>query len=163
MFKTPYVKKGLFIIAIIMIISMFAARYCFSNSMSTTYDQQITYFSEISTKDVEKKIQNKDQFLLYIGRSTCPFCRDLVSVLYNLISSSQLEYEIFYLDSQNTPTDLALQTFRNAYHVETVPAILFFSNNSVYNINLHLEDEGYSEGKILFELKTIVSNEGGEI
>lgn len=40
-------------------------------------------FTNVNVKKIEKNLENKTDFVLYIGRETCPACVDFVPILDN--------------------------------------------------------------------------------
>lgn len=40
-----------------------------------TYQEAMTYVKKIHLSEVQEKIDNKEDFILYIGRESCPYCQ----------------------------------------------------------------------------------------
>lgn len=91
------------------------------------YANAVDAFIEIDTQSVREKIANGERFYLYIGRSTCQWCRKLAPSLQ--YASSKREVDIYYLDSTDTQTDNDLSSFRKEYAIETVPDVILFSES----------------------------------
>lgn len=91
------------------------------------YANAVDAFIEIDTQSVREKIANGERFYLYIGRSTCQWCRKLAPSLQ--YASSKREVDIYYLDSTDTQTDSDLSSFRKEYAIETVPDVILFSES----------------------------------
>ncbi len=94
-----------------------------------TYADNIDDFVEISTDDLLKKISNNEKFILYVGRDTCQWCRKLVPILNEVAADNK--YTIFYLNSENTETDLAIKKFRYTYNIKNDSEIVYFDSGTV--------------------------------
>ncbi len=112
-----------------------------------TYADNIDDFVEISTDDLLKKISNNEKFILYVGRDTGQWCRKLVPILNEVAADNK--YTIFYLNSENTETDVAIKKFRHTYNIKSDPEILYFDNGTVnfieHNVTEPLFDKLYLE------------------
>lgn len=104
------------------------------------YRHAMLNFTEVETEEVNFKIQNNEQFFLYVGRPTCQWCRRIVPALSSVVKSNSIE--MYYLDSQDTEVDTILSDFRKKYGIETVPAIVYFINEKEhYMFELDLTEE----------------------
>lgn len=45
------------------------------------YVKAVKSYQAISIDEVEQKVQDEEEFILYIGRETCSYCRDFVPKL----------------------------------------------------------------------------------
>ncbi len=112
-----------------------------------TYADNIDDFVEISTDDLLKKINNNEKFILYVGRDTGQWCRKLVPILNEVAADNK--YTIFYLNSENTETDLAIKKFRYTYNIKNDPEIVYFDSGTVnfieHNVTEPLFDKLYLE------------------
>jgi len=106
-----------------------------------SYKKTVADFSAIDTDAVRAKIEKGDSFFLFTGRSTCPWCRKFVPVLNEIAKEEQIT--IFYLDSENTPTDDNLKAFRDEYGIASVPSLSYFSGGKYNKIQLKTTDAGY--------------------
>lgn len=97
-----------------------------------SYIHSVRTFTSLSTEEVNLKLNNKEDFILYIGRATCQWCRKVAPALSYISSENNLD--IFYLNSENTESNSELQEFRNNYGISTVPAIIVFSSQGNYNL-----------------------------
>jgi len=96
------------------------------------YSYAISTFDEVTVKEIENKIEERDAFFLYVGRATCEWCRKLAPVLSQI--STERNITIYYLDSTNTESDEDIKNFRETHGVKNVPAVLEFSSNGTYAI-----------------------------
>ena len=52
-------------------------------------------FTYINASDIEKKVENKDSFVLYLGFPECPWCRNAITVLSSAAKSTGVK-NIYY-------------------------------------------------------------------
>jgi len=121
------------------------------------YNEFIEKFEAATVQVLEKEINDGKSFFLYTGRQTCPWCRELVPLLGDLIEDSEINYLLenknimFYnLDSELTESDTLLKNFRERYEIESVPSILFFSDQKTKTIPITIINENI-ESDILKE------------
>ncbi|WP_238138663.1 thioredoxin, partial [Streptococcus suis] len=80
---------------------------------------------------MEQKIQNEEEFILYIGRETCPYCRDFVPKLTEAVEQSHAT--IYYLDSESDPNG-KIQQFRQSQGLATVPSLTYYKSGKLSGI-----------------------------
>ena len=51
----------------------------------------------ISAEDLAKKIENKEDMVVYFGFKTCPWCRSIIEILMNAASDLKID-KIYYVD-----------------------------------------------------------------
>lgn len=66
---------------------------------------------------------------MYIGRETCPVCRDFVPILYDY--SNNNDTKVYYLDSTNTDQDKELKKFRDDNSIMYVPSLMICVNKKI--------------------------------
>lgn len=101
------------------------------------YDNKIENFIELDVDSFNSKINDKDTFFLYLGRKTCPACREITNYLYDIITKDKID--IYYLNTEDTKNNEDLKRIRKKFTVDTVPQILFFKKGeliSKYEDNL---------------------------
>lgn len=110
-------------------------------------------FTELDIRQVKNKIENGDSFFLYTGRDTCRYCRELIPVLNKIYS--ELEIELYYLDSEYTEVDEQIQEFRTEYGIEFVPSLIKFNGKGYKTIDLNLlyKDHTYNYSLLYEEIK----------
>ena len=72
-----------------------------SSSTESEYRQAVKAYQIISISELEEKLDRQDDFILYIGRETCPYCRAFVPKLTQAVEETGKT--VFYLDSENDP------------------------------------------------------------
>lgn len=81
----------------------------------------------ISAPDLTEKMENEDDILIYFGRATCPYCRDFVADLNKVNNKNQPL--IYYLDTEETDTNVNIREIRSTLNIEFVPSLIRVSNN----------------------------------
>lgn len=102
------------------------------------YNKVVETFKKIDTDMFRKKIDSNNTFFIYFGRKTCPYCREFVPKLREISESKQID--IYYLDTENTETDITLQEIRKEFKVEYVPTLIYIKNGKSYSIFLPDDD-----------------------
>lgn len=85
------------------------------------------YFTPISVKEANAQLQTADNFILFIGRPTCPYCRRFEPKLTQVAKDNQLT--VHFLNSENQDSDT--QELRTTYDVPTVPGLLVAKSGHV--------------------------------
>lgn len=86
-----------------------------------TYEEDVALFEKVLSTEADQLLCNESLTIVYIGRSTCPYCRKFAKKLSNL--SNDIDSTIYYVESDNT-SDLEIQTFRDKYNILTVPGFI---------------------------------------
>ncbi|WP_429968307.1 conjugal transfer protein TraF [Enterococcus sp. AZ046] len=98
------------------------------------YDENVAEFIVTTPKELEAKISDsKQNFFVYFGRSTCPYCREFVSELGPLAIDNGIT--IYYLDTENTQTDSEIKNLRDNLEIATVPSLLHFVSGEYSKYN----------------------------
>lgn len=87
-----------------------------------TYNEDIANFQETTADVMEDKIQSQEDFILYVGKEVCPYCRRFVKKLAPVAEENQLD--IYHVDSLHTPSLPELKAFRDRYDIKTVPGLM---------------------------------------
>ncbi len=95
------------------------------------YLQNIDRFNKLNMKGVYSKFENKDTFVLYIGRKTCPHCRKFSSVLreFNTLYRNKLNY----YDIESPDLDKDGKVFLSKLQIPGVPAVLYVKEGKIVN------------------------------
>lgn len=93
------------------------------------YQRHVAKFYKVNTAKVENMLSDSNDFLLYIGRETCPTCVEFVPALAKV--SNEKRIPVYYLDSSNTEKDAKLKNFRDKYNIMFVPSLMVYVNGEV--------------------------------
>lgn len=114
-----------------------------------SYRNIVQNFTSISAKDITNKINNGDAFYLFVGKETCPYCREFApkleeasSIFDNTSSNSEtnVEGKIYYLDLTNEDYE-SVSDFTSKYSIDTVPAFHYFEGQ-IYHSEIKDIDSG---------------------
>lgn len=108
------------------------------------YANAVESFDELTVSEANSKVSEREEFLLFVGRPTCEWCRRVAPSLQEV--SEDLNLAIFYLDSTDTETESDLANFRDRYDIPTVPAIVLFKEDGSFTkIEINLQSENMTE------------------
>lgn len=85
----------------------------------------ITSTQSISLEEVEKKIHGQEDFYLYVGRPTCPYCQKFFPNLEKAIHDTQVP--VYYLNTDEEASDL-VKNFVSSQNIQTVPHLTYYQN-----------------------------------
>ena len=92
-----------------------------------TYQEAVRYTKAINMKDMRSKLANGDEFVVYIGRESCPYCQKFVPNLALAIQKSH--QTVYYLDSASDEKD-EITAFAKEMDIQTVPNLSVYQNGS---------------------------------
>ncbi|MBO6371839.1 hypothetical protein RZ529_09510 [Enterococcus faecalis] len=85
------------------------------------YNKEIKKFIQVTATEVlDNKVE--EPYYLYIGRKTCPYCREFVKQLSDI--KNKTKYTIYYLDSENVKTDKKIQMVGHKFDISGIPCLL---------------------------------------
>lgn len=95
------------------------------------YLQNIDKFNRLNMKDIYSKFENKETFVLYFGRKTCPHCRKFSPILreFNILYGNKLNY----YDIESADLDKDAKVFLSKLQIPGVPAVLYVKEGKVVN------------------------------
>ncbi|MDZ5254059.1 thioredoxin domain-containing protein [Clostridium sp. LIBA-8841] len=92
------------------------------------YEEDIKSFEKILSTQADKLLSTEDLAVVYIGRSTCPYCRKFAKKLSGL--ANKINTTIYYVSSDNF-SDNELSSFREKYNIVTVPGFIVNKNGEI--------------------------------
>ena len=102
------------------------------------YKNSVASFQNVKVKEIEEMQMKGEDFYLYTGRETCPYCREFAPLLKDYAENHNLK--IYYLNSEQYKTDVELIKFRETYEIPTVPSLIHFKGKEkVYEIDASSE------------------------
>ena len=106
-------------------------------------------YTELSLDEFNKKLDNKDTFVMVIGKASCSACAAYKETMEEIIKDKQIE--IFYLDLDKLDDD-AYAKVHSKYVIESTPTTLFIRDGSEISAYVRLVGAaGYS--KVIENLK----------
>ena len=106
-------------------------------------DNPIVYLDNY--KELNNKIENKDSFILYLGFPTCPWCRNIIPVLFDSVKENNID-NIYYMNTREINTDDYDKLIELVYEYLTedsegnkslyVPDVYFFNKGNIVGNHL---------------------------
>ena len=95
------------------------------------YIQNVDRFNKLNMKEIYSKFENKETFVLYLGRKTCPHCRKFSPILreFNTLYGNKLNY----YDIESPDLDKDAKVFLSILKIPGVPAVLYVKEGKVVN------------------------------
>lgn len=95
------------------------------------YIQNVDKFNKLNMKEIYSKFENKETFVLYLGRKTCPHCRKFSPILreFNTLYGNKLNY----YDIQSPDLDKDAKVFLSKLKIPGVPDVLYVKEGKVVN------------------------------
>lgn len=118
--------KKFFILSVLIVLVIFVFILITNRS---DYKKQVGSFIKVKAQDIEQLIESDENIILYIGRETCPACRDFVPILYDYSNNNDIN--VYYLDSTETDKDKELKKFRDDNNIMYVPSLMICVNKKI--------------------------------
>lgn len=87
-----------------------------------TFEEIVANFIPSSVAEVTSAIASGKDMIVFLGRSSCPYCRRFAPKLAQVATDNQKE--VYFVDSENAADTAELAAFRENYQLVTVPALL---------------------------------------
>lgn len=113
------------------------------------FEEKVKDFNEITANVAQEMLEDDEAKLLFIGRSTCPFCRKYLPKLIQALGDDV--NDTYYLNSEQTVTDDALSDFRFEVGAKTVPSLVYVGGDSKFkNLNADSSDSVDKIGQAIY-------------
>ncbi|HER3682389.1 TPA: thioredoxin [Streptococcus pyogenes] len=89
---------------------------------SMTFEEIVANFIPSSVAEVTSAIASGKDMIVFLGRSSCPYCRRFAPKLAQVATDNQKD--VYFVDSENAVDAAELAAFRENYQLVTVPALL---------------------------------------
>lgn len=120
-------KKRIFVIFLIIVLLCYII---LKSQSKDEYQKSIQTFDIVDISDIDNKVKKGQNFILYIGRETCPECRVFAPILSEVAKDNNLK--VLYLDSTDTEKTKNLKDFRDKYNILYVPSLLISKGGNLY-------------------------------
>lgn len=87
------------IISLLLVIVVFFSVFFYFKEDKSPYALAVSQLEQISKDEVSSKMDNHEDFIVYIGRENCPYCVEFSEQLSEI--NSQFEEVLYYLDTEN--------------------------------------------------------------
>ena len=96
---------------------------------TSEYVQATNHFVQLDNSIIQNDMntQKKQIRFVYVGRETCPYCREFAPKLKEASRSSNAT--IYYIDTENKTDELA--KFAEQYHIDSIPTLLVFKDGQL--------------------------------
>ena len=113
--------------------------------MNISEDNPIVYLEKY--EELDKHLKNKDDFILYLGFPTCPWCRNIIPVLFDSAKENDID-NVYYInvrelksleDDYNSLRELIdehLEADAEGNKVLYVPEVFFFKDGKIIGHHL---------------------------
>ena len=122
------------IIAVCLMILLIAPPLFISKNNSwiyrtTEYVQATRHFVELDNTRIQENMKDLKRQLrfVYVGRETCPYCREFAPKLKQTAGS--INATIYYINTENKTEELA--KFAEQYHIDSIPTLLIFKDGQL--------------------------------
>ena len=142
------------IIAICLIFLLIAPPlFIFKNNSwiyrTTEYVQATNHFVELDNTRIQENMKDLKRQLrfVYVGRETCPYCREFAPKLKEAAKS--INATIYYIDTENKTDELA--KFAEQYHIDSIPTLLVFKDGQLQDTLTNNSDISLNDLKEFFK------------
>ncbi len=96
---------------------------------TSEYVQATNHFVQLDNATIQNDMntQKKQIRFVYVGRETCPYCREFAPKLKEAAKS--INARIYYIDTENKTDELA--KFAEQYHIDSIPTLLVFKDGKL--------------------------------
>ena len=113
--------------------------------MNISEDNPIVYLE--SYKELDKNLKNKDDFILYLGFPTCPWCRNIIPVLFDSAKENNID-KVYYINVRELKSleddykalrkliDEHLEADEEGIKTLYVPEVFFFKDGKIIGHHL---------------------------
>ena len=116
---------------------------------TTEYVQATRHFVELDNTRIQENMKDLKRQLrfVYVGRETCPFCREFAPKLKE--ASRSINATIYYIDTENKTDELA--KFAEQYHIDSIPTLLVFKDGQLQETLSNSSDISLNDLKEFFK------------
>ena len=96
---------------------------------TTEYVQATRHFVELDNTRIQENMKSLKRQIrfVYVGRETCPYCREFAPKLKE--ASRSINARIYYIDTENKTDELS--KFAEQYHIDSIPTLLVFKDGQL--------------------------------
>ncbi len=116
---------------------------------TSEYVQATNYFVQLDNSTIQNDMntQKKQIRFVYVGRETCPYCREFAPKLRKAARS--INATIYYIDTENKTDELA--KFAEQYHIDSIPTLLVFKDGQLQETLSNSSDISLNDLKEFFK------------
>lgn len=139
------INKFYFSLVIVLLITNLASLikiYTFDKELGSTradfleakqsYPDIYNYLNSLTVQKFKKMIDDKENFLVYVGRPTCQDCSNFEPQIISIIKSQKMESQFYYLNvSKLKENESEWLNFKAKYEIIYTPTIAYISDGEV--------------------------------
>ena len=116
---------------------------------SSEYVQATRHFVQLENSTIQNEMDTQKRQLrfVYVGRETCPYCREFAPKLRKAARS--INATIYYIDTENKTDELA--KFAKQYHIDSIPTLLVFKDGQLQDTLTNSSDISLNDLKEFFK------------
>lgn len=116
---------------------------------TSEYVQATSHFVQLDNSTIQNEMdtQKKQIRFVYVGRETCPYCREFAPKLRKAARS--INATIYYIDTENKTDELA--KFAEQYHIDSIPTLLVFKDGQLQESLSNSSDISLNDLKEFFK------------
>ena len=120
----------LLILCLSLLLFLFLIWESVTPTVPTSYQDAIKYTKVVNIREIRSKITNRESFILYIGRESCPDCQRFAP---NLAVAIQKSNKIVYYLDNDSSEKREITDFAREMNIKTVPNLTFYKDGNNYN------------------------------
>ena len=116
---------------------------------TSEYVQATNHFVQLDNSTIQNDMnaQKKQIRFVYVGRETCPYCREFAPKLKEAAKS--INARIYYIDTENKTDELT--KFVEQYHIDSIPTLLVFKDGQLQETLSNSSDISLNDLKEFFK------------
>lgn len=116
---------------------------------TSEYVRTTGHFIHLDNSTIQNQMdsQKKQIRFVYVGRETCPYCREFAPKLKEAAKS--INAIIYYIDTENKTDELA--KFAEQYHIDSIPTLLIFKDGQLQETLSNSSDISLNDLKEFFK------------
>ena len=116
---------------------------------TSEYVQATRHFVQLDNSTIQNEMdtQKKQIRFIYVGRETCPYCREFAPKLRKAARS--INATVYYIDTENKTDELA--KFAEQYHIDSIPTLLVFKDGQLQETLSNSSDISLNDLKEFFK------------
>ena len=120
----------LLILCLSLLLFLFLIWESVTPTVPTSYQDAIKHTKVVNIREIRSKITNRESFILYIGRESCPDCQRFAP---NLAVAIQKSNKIVYYLDNDSSEKREITEFAREMNIKTVPNLTFYKDGNNYN------------------------------
>lgn len=117
------VRKKILLLAAVLVVCL-VTFYSWRSSQAESSDQLM----EMSSEALQDFIDSEGTGLVYIGRETCPLCREFLPMYEEVLEQNDLVSYYYHTDHAREDNEEEMIRILDSISVDSVPTVIYFEN-----------------------------------